>query len=296
MGEKKSSGRDAVERGEVYIALLKEKSDFAILQEQGWYRIPVESLPKDFDDKTKWLAFYQPKCFGEDAYRVRYYGRIKDKQIVERRQLFPTEIPNSKSERNYYRITLEKLEERPKPIISLRPRRLLFIPTNWRKFCRAEEINDIFDDSPLEDHLWEQLKNLKMSAERQWMLQIKNSRYYLDFAVFCCEGCIDIEVDGDTWHGQRDRIARDNRRNNDLATIGWYVLRFNGEQILRHFQDDCVGKILETVNKLKGIFDEGLVPRIFYQSSQGLAQQLSLFETASEYHFSTGAEYNLELE
>jgi hypothetical protein len=25
-------------RGEVLIALLKEKSDFAILQEQGWYR------------------------------------------------------------------------------------------------------------------------------------------------------------------------------------------------------------------------------------------------------------------
>jgi hypothetical protein len=34
-------------RGEVLVALLKEKSDFHILQEQGWYRIPVASATID---------------------------------------------------------------------------------------------------------------------------------------------------------------------------------------------------------------------------------------------------------
>ena len=45
-------------KGEVLIALLKEKSDFAILQEQGWYRVPVKKAPKRWP--PRWLAFYQP--------------------------------------------------------------------------------------------------------------------------------------------------------------------------------------------------------------------------------------------
>ena len=39
-------------RGEVLIALLKEKSDFAILQEQGWYRILI-SL---FEETTPYVV------------------------------------------------------------------------------------------------------------------------------------------------------------------------------------------------------------------------------------------------
>lgn len=49
---------------------------------------------------------------------------------------------------------------------------------------------------------------------------------------------------------------------------------------------ECIPRILETVNTLDGMSDEGLVPRIFYPSSKGIAQQLTLFES--------GAEYNLE--
>ena len=152
-------------RGELLVALLKEKSDFAILQEQGWYRIPVASRPRSWP--PNWLAFYQPNAFGEDAYRIRYFGEISRIQIVKRSELFPNELLSHLSEKEYFQIFIKQLEERVVPIPSYRPRRLVFIPTTLQKFHLADQINDLFDDSPLEDRLWQQFKSETIGAERQ---------------------------------------------------------------------------------------------------------------------------------
>ncbi|MEW5871102.1 MAG: hypothetical protein AB1894_17640 [Chloroflexota bacterium] len=67
-------------RGEMLLALLRERSDFAILQEQGWYRIPVASAPRRWP--PKWLAFYLPKAFKDEAYSVRYFGEVEAIEIA----------------------------------------------------------------------------------------------------------------------------------------------------------------------------------------------------------------------
>ena len=48
-------------RGEVLVAIVNKKLDFAILREQLWYRIPVSSVEKWIKERwsPKWLAFYQ---------------------------------------------------------------------------------------------------------------------------------------------------------------------------------------------------------------------------------------------
>ena len=124
-------------RGEVLVALLKAKSDFAILQEEGWYRIPVDSAPRRWP--PGWLAFYQPKAFGQDAFRVQYYGEIADIRVVTRRDLFPHEFDSQRSDKKYYRLTLKSLEMLEAPILSVRPRRLVFIPTTWEKFVHVKD-------------------------------------------------------------------------------------------------------------------------------------------------------------
>ena len=263
-------------RGEVLIAILKDKSDFSILQDKGWYRIPLKYKPRRWP--PRWLAFYQPKAFGDDAYRIRYYGEVGDIQVARRSELFPDEFPNPKSDQEYYRITLTEIAERDEPIYSIRPRRLVFIPTTWSKFSSAELINDLFDDSPLEDRLWNEFKKLRINAERQWWFSSAPSYYALDFALFCNKGLIDIETDGDTWHSQRERIPMDNQRDNDLTSSGWNVLRFNGRQINQEMSTYCLKNIQQTINKLDGLNDEGLVPRKFFTSPSGTGQQLSLFE------------------
>ena len=267
--------------GEVLVAILKDKSDFAILQEQGWYRIPVVHAPRRWP--PKWLAFYQPKAFKEDAYRVRYYGEVADIQVVQRKELFPNELISAKSEQDYFRVQLKSLEERETPIPSSRPRRLVFVPTTWQKFSLAEQINDLFDDSPLEDRLWVEFKKLKIAAERQLGVQVTQQYYQLDFALFCNQGPVDIETDGDTWHAQKERIPLDNLRDNNLQSTGWHVLRFNGHHINEELGSYCFGKIQETINRLSGLSDEGLVPRVFFTYAGGTAQQLSLFEAAGDY-------------
>jgi hypothetical protein len=78
---------------------------------------------------TQYLAFYQTKVFEEEAYTVRYYGKVKNIETVARKTLFSNELLNPKSNRQYHRVRLEKLETLEEPILSKRRRRLVFIPT-----------------------------------------------------------------------------------------------------------------------------------------------------------------------
>jgi very-short-patch-repair endonuclease len=258
------------------IAILKEKSDLSILQDQGWYRIPVESAPKRWP--PRWLAFYQPNNFGKDAYRIRYYGQIKEINIVKRYEIFPNEISSERSEREYYILTLEKLEELAKPIPSYRPRRLAFIPTTWEKFIKANQINDLFDDSPLEEKMWLELKGLSIEAERQWGVSLQQRVYFLDFALFCKKGKIDVETDGDSWHIDREKAPLDNARDNALQIEGWTVLRYSTHQIKENLQTECIRGIETSINKLGGLSSDGLIPRIFYTKGKSSIQQFSLFQ------------------
>lgn len=287
---------DSVNPGEMLLAIFKYKDSLTRLQEGSWYHIPVATAPDSFQS-ARWLCFYQGKIFAPEAYRVQYYGEIKDYQVVPYRELFPNRIESVKSDWLYYKIYLKKLESRPEPIPSYRPRRLTFVPTTCEKFDSATQINNLFNDSPLEDLLWQELKTLDIKAERQWRLPVKKQNYYLDFSVFCNKGFIDVEADGDTWHIQKDRAAQDNKRNNAMASMGWSVLRFNGHQIHEEMQSYCLGEIQENINKLDGLSDEGLVPRVFYHEGGKTIQQLSLFEKKAEYvtgELYSGAEENLE--
>jgi very-short-patch-repair endonuclease len=276
---KRSSGDS--KRGELLVAIMNDKRDFAILQEQHWYRIPVAKAPKLWP--PDWLAFYQTKKFEDDAFAVNYYGSVGNIEIVKRRDLFPNELPSEKSEQEYYRIHLDELKRLDVSIRSARWRRIVFIPTTWVKFQSAAEINDLFDESSLEDYLWSKLKELKISAERQWDVQVGNEHYRLDFAIFCRRGDIDIEVDGDKWHANPERASVDNLRNNALGAQGWTVLRFDEHKIKETLAEYCVPQITATINHLDGLSDEGLVSRKFVNLLQGTAQQLSLFEERASY-------------
>lgn len=267
-------------RGDVLVAIMNEKADFALLRDQGWYRIPVASAPKPWP--PKWLAFYQTKVFGDEAYSVRYYGEVAEASKVRRRELFPNEPTNPKSEREYYKVSLRQLEVLDRPILSRRLRRVVFIPTTWEKFRRAGEINDLFNASPLEDQLWVQLHGMNIGAERQWLVTAGASDYVLDFAIFCRKGNIDIEADGDTYHITREQAPKDNQRNNDLTSANWRVLRFTGPQIREQLATYCVPKVTYNIRRLGGLSEDGPVPRVFHSLPEGEVQQLSLLDSPSQ--------------
>ncbi len=187
-------------KGEVLVAILRTHQDFAIAREENWYRIPVDSAQRLLKDRwpPKWLAFYQTKRFGGQAYAVNYFCEVTDIQTARRYELFPNEPQDERGAQSYYKISFDRLNSLPSPIPSQRLRRVVFIPTTLRKLQAAAEINDLFDDSPLENKLWRALKRVSIPAERQEPVHVRATRYYLDFAIYCAKGKLNVETDGDT--------------------------------------------------------------------------------------------------
>jgi very-short-patch-repair endonuclease len=216
------------ENKEVLVALLPRKSSLDILKTEGWYHIPVDSAAtKRWPPKV--MAFYQGNVFGvEERYKIRYFGEVENIDIVLRKALFPNDEDNTHKEDNlYYRVRVKDLQKLEAPIISHRPRRLVFIPTTLKKFETADQINDLFDGSPLEDRLWKALKYINVPAERQWKIAVEGHNYYLDFAVFCKNGKLAIETDGYTTHyDSLNQIDYDTWRQNEIEMDDWRFLHY----------------------------------------------------------------------
>lgn len=266
-------------RGEVLVAIANNLADWEIIRRDRWYRIPVQQVKKRLKDcfSPEWLAFYQTKIFDEEAYAINYYSKVQKIEKAFRWELFP-DLPadDKKRKKQYFKLEISELEKLDRPILSRRLRRLVFIPTTWEKFVSAVEINDLWDESPLEDRVWAELKRLKISAERQEHVTVQRKSYFLDFAIYCECGKIDIETDGDTWHANKEQAVVDNERDNNLKTVEWHVLRFNTHHLREKMADYCVPTIVKTVNRLGGVKDrKDAIPR---KIQTGDYEQLSLFD------------------
>lgn len=266
-------------RGEVLVAIMNSKRDWALAEKYHWYRIPVSSAGRWLGEAwpPQWIAFYMTKKFGKEAHAIHYYARVLDIRKVLRRQLFPSEPENDKSSRTYYQLFFEPLQKLDRPILSRRYRRIVFIPTTWHKFANALEINDLYAGSPLEDRLWAALKRQHIPAEREFFTAVGDNHFALDFAVFCEDANIDIETDGDAYHANPEKGAEDNLRNNALEAAGWKVLRFNTQQIKEELESYTLPEIVKTINNQGGLDEGKLRPRRADLNAGG-AVQLGLFD------------------
>ncbi|MBI4547949.1 MAG: DUF559 domain-containing protein [Ignavibacteriae bacterium] len=237
----------------VLVALVKSPRDLKIALEKHWYRVPVKSAPPILRDlSVRYIAFYQNRSFGEESYQIRWYGEVTHIEIMKRRQLLPAEKLHPNADEPYLKIEVANLKTLPRPIISGRKRPIVFIPTTTTKLLHATEINDLYSDSPLEDKLWNVLKTQEISAERQYFVGRQPHLFALDFALFCKKQNLDIECNGDIYHGDVVRMRKDRKRNNTLASLGWQVLRFGKDDIIRR-QTETINTIKRTVNEAGGI-------------------------------------------
>ena len=237
------------------VALLNNRQDLSIALNKNWYRIPLKTriTPQTVkENKLNYIAFYQSSAFGKDAFKIKWFAEVKNISILNRKELFPEEQINPKSENDYYKVEFDKCQQLEKLIISKRHRRMLFVNTTYERLVKSEEFNDLFIESPIEENLWQKLKTERIEAERQFMLQTKIKLYYLDFALFCKERNLDVECDGDEYHLSVNAVKYDKKRNNDLTKLGWIVLRYHTEQIRQNI-DNVVTEIKETINRNGGI-------------------------------------------
>ena len=244
-----------------------------MVRTQGWYWIPSKSAPpSDYDH----IAFYfANKGFGERAYQIGWMAKVDSYRTMSRGHLFPSEPFHPRADEPYLKINLGLLQQLPRPIVSRRERFLVFFATTLDKLRHADELNDLWHDSPLEDEMWHGLKQQSIEAERQWRIKAGKRDYCLDFAVFCARGGLNIECDGDTYHANPEKSRVDNVRNNALTHKGWAVLRFNTHQIA-HEMADCLHEVRSTITERGGVqlFAGGI--RFPASGTEGV-QQMSLF-------------------
>ena len=267
-------------KNNVLVALMNSKVDFEIAKKERWYRIPVKSAPPIIrNDKPQLIAFYQTKIFEIEKYSINYYGIIDKIRIVKRKELFPLETPNYKSEQDYYKIEFLPLIKLENPIVSKRGRLLVFFPTSKEKFFKATEINHLFNDSILEDILWDRFSEKNIAAERQLYYKAgENNWFILDFAIFCKTRNINVECDGDKYHLGKELVQKDKTRNNFLESKGWSVLRFTTQDLTQEL-DKTLNMVCDTINKYGGVQDVKELDKYLYVRRDD-DLQLFLFEEA----------------
>ncbi len=234
------------------VGIVPRKNLWDVIQKEGWYHIPVESAPKNAVF-AEYLGFYFPSVFGEEMrYKVSFYAKVKKVNTVKRIELFPEEKEHRRADKEYFQFHLGKIKELPKPIPSTRWRRIVHIPTSCEKLFAAEEINDLYDTSPLEKKMYLEMKKREINPERQLYVRVRRKNYCLDFGIFCQKGDMDVECDGERYHILPEALAKDRERNNELTSFGWRVLRFSGREINRTIKN-CFVKIERTIGNLGGI-------------------------------------------
>lgn len=127
---------------QVLVAIINHPRDLRLAQEEHWYRIPVDSVPKGLH--ADYIAFYCGSAFEDKKWAIHYYAKNEGHELARRKDLIPDEADHERSDHMYYRIQLGSLIELERPIVSLRWRRISFFHTTWDRFTTATEINDLF--------------------------------------------------------------------------------------------------------------------------------------------------------
>lgn len=244
------------ERNHVLVALLPSPKDLRIALEQGWYRIPVTPRAPALirNGTATHIAFYQPRSFGDDRYTVRWYSPVTGLSVKKRLDLLPDEPYAPNANKEYYRIGCGKMQQLPQPVRSRHPRRVVFFPTTLKRLLTARDINQLFNDSPLENILWNELLGAGIPAERQFDVCVDDKWFKLDFAVFCMKANLALECDSDKHHMNPAAVEKDKWRMNQLATVGWHVLPLTSRMIRREMPE-TMAMVREAISKYGGYRD-----------------------------------------
>lgn len=171
----------------VLVTYMPHPADFALLQKEGWYRIPQRSAPKGLH--AEYYAFYFGQSFGDQKWAIHYYAPRLGHELVTRQMLFPNEPDHPRANEAYYKTQLGPLVKLERPIVSLRWRRVVFIHTTGDRFLQATEINDLFvEGGEFVDRLYAALRERGLAVERDYRLKEGGQTYRVPLVVFQANG------------------------------------------------------------------------------------------------------------
>lgn len=257
------------------IGWMKNRTDLRYFEEAQWYRIPTDvavAAPERWR-VPNWIALMESTSISRRGQQIVRFARVIDVRVRSRQELLGSVAPGPKQERTYYQLLLEPARRLPAPLMPMRRRRgPSFIWTTLDRFIAASEFNDLFDDSPAENDLWARMKQTGISAERQWPEFVDHHSYYLDFAVFCRDRNIDVEVDGLQHHLISSNSIYDAERDRSLTRKGWAVHRILAKDLMDEPQK-VVLELCETIETYGGLTESRMN---FITSGAEMVSQLRL--------------------
>jgi len=220
----------------VLVGVLKDKRDLEIARLLGWYRIPFKHAPKTVS--VDWLALYQTAKFGEEKWAINYIAPVRGHELTTRAELLRTQPDHPRAGERYFKLQLGPLERLPRPIPSLKWRRLTFLYTTGERLLAAAEINDLIIQSEERELLWRALRERGLAAEREYETK---PGVQIDLALLCALGTLGIQIE----QGAGETKAIKEKR-------GWHYLAVE-EAELRQNLPATLAQIESAVNRLGGL-------------------------------------------
>jgi hypothetical protein len=175
----------------VLVVYVPHPSDFSIIRDEGWYRIPQKNAPKGLH--AEYFAFYFGRRFGAQKWAIHYYAAQLGHELVTRAALLPADIDHPRADNLYYKVQLGPLQELDRPILSIRWRRITFLHTTWDRFQDAAEINDLLIvGGDYVDRLFAALRERGAIPGRTYRVEETDMTYQLPLKIQCQRGQLEI--------------------------------------------------------------------------------------------------------
>lgn len=226
------------EDARVLVVVMNNQRDFAIARDEGWYRIPVNRAPQQVG--ADYLAFYMTRVFGGERWTIPYLASVLRYRLVRRRDLLPEEADHPRADEWYYKVELGPMRRLPRPIPSRRFRRVTFIPTTLERLLNAEEINDLWLHTDVQEQLHAAFKERYLPVEYHYTVAEGEGPYEADVAIPCVDGGVAIQ------------LGRGRGESPDIFGEGWDVLHIPPERALEDLES-AVERVLDEVREHGGV-------------------------------------------
>jgi hypothetical protein len=147
------------------VVIVNNRRDWQRVIEERWYRIPALHAPALL--AAAYLAFYQTRVFGDDAWQIGWIAPVHGYCLLRRIDLLPHESSHPRAGNWYYRVDLGAPERLVRPLPSRRLRRITFIPTTLEALQAADDVSDLWQVDDLTPLVWTLFHDAAIKATRR---------------------------------------------------------------------------------------------------------------------------------
>ncbi len=227
------------------VAVVRSDRDLHLLLSQGIYRIPARTLGHGLTERslaeTRTLALYQTGAITAGLPgAIELWGDIESRTVQPRRAIVPDEPNHPAADEPYHVIKLGSVGRLQQPIISRRPRRVIFLRTTRRLLLAASDFNELVIGSDAEEKLWRTLCERERQVERSCLLQMNGVVMEVEFAL----------VHNGRWLGIRCRTAGESVAWSGDVPEAWRILFFSPARLSNAFAE-CLERITASAGRMR---------------------------------------------